>query len=114
MRSYPVRENPIGPAVSEILRYKQIDKQTSFYFMIGIWHFTHSYQRFLGTIIIILDPYHFQDQDPYDFQDQDPYHFQDQDQAGQVLCQVMFYNLTSGFASRGFAQRGLIKPIFRN
>ena len=28
MRSYPVKENPIGSAVSEILRYKQTDKQT--------------------------------------------------------------------------------------
>ena len=28
MRSYLVKENPIGSAVSEILRYKQPDKQT--------------------------------------------------------------------------------------
>ena len=28
MRSYPVKENQIGSAVSEILRYKQTDKQT--------------------------------------------------------------------------------------
>ena len=41
MRSYPVKENPIGgSAVSEILRYKQTDKQTdkqtSYYFIIRI------------------------------------------------------------------------------
>ena len=30
MRNYPVEENPIGSAVTEILRYKQTDKQTSF------------------------------------------------------------------------------------
>ena len=34
MRSYPVKENPIGSAVSEILRYKQTDRQTSFYFVL--------------------------------------------------------------------------------
>ena len=28
MRSYPVKENPIGSAVSEILWYKQTDTQT--------------------------------------------------------------------------------------
>ena len=28
MRSYPVKENPIGSAVNEILRYKQRDRQT--------------------------------------------------------------------------------------
>ena len=29
MKSYPVKENPIGSAVSEILRYKQTDRQTN-------------------------------------------------------------------------------------
>ena len=29
MRSYPVKGNPIGSAVSDILRYKQTDKQTN-------------------------------------------------------------------------------------
>ena len=29
MRSYPVKENPIGSAVSEILRYKQTDRHRS-------------------------------------------------------------------------------------
>ena len=29
MRSYPVKENLIGSAVSEILRYKQIDRQAN-------------------------------------------------------------------------------------
>ena len=29
MRSYPVKKNPIGSAVSEILRYKQTDRQTN-------------------------------------------------------------------------------------
>ena len=28
MRSYPAKENPIRSAVSEILRYKQTDRQT--------------------------------------------------------------------------------------
>ena len=28
MKSYPVKENPIGLAVSEILRYKRTDRQT--------------------------------------------------------------------------------------
>ena len=28
MRSYPVKENPIGSAVSEILQYRQTDRQT--------------------------------------------------------------------------------------
>ena len=28
MRSYPVKENPIGSAVSQILRYKQTDRKT--------------------------------------------------------------------------------------
>ena len=28
MRSYPVKENPIGSAVSEILRYKQTNRHT--------------------------------------------------------------------------------------
>ena len=41
MRSYPVKENPIGSAVSKILRYKhtntQRDKQTSCYFSIRIY-----------------------------------------------------------------------------
>ena len=32
MRSYPVKENPIGSAVSEILRYRHTDTQTSCYF----------------------------------------------------------------------------------
>ena len=40
MRSYPVKESPIGSAVSEILRYTQTDtqtnKQTSCYFIIRI------------------------------------------------------------------------------
>ena len=44
MRSYYVKENPIGSVVSEILRYKQrhrqtdtqTDKQTSIYFIIRI------------------------------------------------------------------------------
>ena len=40
MKSYPVKENLIGSAVSEILWYKhtdtQIDKQTSCYFSIRI------------------------------------------------------------------------------
>ena len=36
MRSYPVKENQIGSAVSEILRYKHTDKQTSCYFIIRI------------------------------------------------------------------------------
>ena len=37
MRSYPVKENPIGSAVSEILQYKQTHiTQTSCYFSIGI------------------------------------------------------------------------------
>ena len=34
MRIYPIKKNPIGSAVSEILRYKQTDKQTSFYFVL--------------------------------------------------------------------------------
>ena len=34
MRSYPVKENHIGSAVSEILRYRQIDRKTSCYFII--------------------------------------------------------------------------------
>ena len=29
MRRYPVKENPIGSAVSEILGYKQTDRQTN-------------------------------------------------------------------------------------
>ena len=29
MRSYPVKENPIGLAVSEILSYKQTNRQTN-------------------------------------------------------------------------------------
>ena len=40
MRWYPVKENPIGSAVSEILWYRQIDthtnRQTSLYFIIRI------------------------------------------------------------------------------
>ena len=36
MRIYPVKENPIGSSVSEILRYKHTDKQTSCYFSIRI------------------------------------------------------------------------------
>ena len=28
MRSHPVKEDPIGSAVSEILRYKHTDRQT--------------------------------------------------------------------------------------
>ena len=44
MRSYPVKENQIGSAVSEILRYKQTNRQTdtqtnrqtSFYFVLQI------------------------------------------------------------------------------
>ena len=40
MIGYPVRENPIGSAVIEILRYRQkgtqTDKQTSCYFIIRI------------------------------------------------------------------------------
>ena len=28
MKSYPVKENPIGSAVSEILRYRHTDTQT--------------------------------------------------------------------------------------
>ena len=43
MRSYPVKENPISSAVSEILRYRQtdrhIDKHISFYFIIRILDF---------------------------------------------------------------------------
>ena len=38
MRSYPVKENPIGSAVSEILWYKhkntKTNRQTSYYFII--------------------------------------------------------------------------------
>ena len=37
MRSYPVKENPIGSAVSEILRYRYTDKHTSCYFIVRIW-----------------------------------------------------------------------------
>ena len=33
MKNYPVKENLIGSAVSEILQYKQTDKQSSFYFI---------------------------------------------------------------------------------
>ena len=36
MRSYPVKKNHIGSAVSEILWYKQTDKRTSCYFIIRI------------------------------------------------------------------------------
>ena len=28
MKSYPVKKNPIGSAVREIIRYKQTDRQT--------------------------------------------------------------------------------------
>ena len=36
MRSYPVKENPINSAVSEILRYRHTNTQTSRYFSIRI------------------------------------------------------------------------------
>ena len=36
MRSYPVKENPIGSAVSEILCYKQTGRQTSFFLLLCI------------------------------------------------------------------------------
>ena len=36
MRIYPVKENPINLAVSEILWYKHTDKETSCYFSIRI------------------------------------------------------------------------------
>ena len=37
MRSYPAKENHIGLAVNEILRYKQKDRQTSYYFIIRMY-----------------------------------------------------------------------------
>ena len=37
MRIYPVKKNPIGSAVSKILRYKHTDRQT--YFIIRIDNF---------------------------------------------------------------------------
>ena len=36
MSSYPVKKNHIGSVVSEILRYKQTDRQVSCYFIIRI------------------------------------------------------------------------------
>ena len=33
MRSYPVKENPIGSAVTEILRYKHTNTQTNILFL---------------------------------------------------------------------------------
>ena len=40
MRSYPVKKNPIGLAVSEILRYKHtIDRETFYYLIIRIIFF---------------------------------------------------------------------------
>ena len=37
MKSYPIKENPIGSAVSEILRYRQTDRQISCYYIIRIF-----------------------------------------------------------------------------
>ena len=50
MRIYPVKENPIGLAVSKILWYKHTDKHTSCYFSIRI--FGLSTKKFGFTMVL--------------------------------------------------------------
>ena len=51
MRSYPVKENPIGSAVSEILWYKHTDKQTSCYFSILKYKFVLVENKKLNSLL---------------------------------------------------------------
>ena len=59
MRIYPVKENPIGSAVSEILWYRHTDRhtdrQTSCYFNIRIWGIFKFFQYGLATDKYPLD-----------------------------------------------------------
>ena len=60
MRSYTVNENHIGSAVSEILRYTQIDRQKFGYFYIRIiWEFNDSKKDVvMKNVILIVRLFH--------------------------------------------------------
>ena len=61
MRSYPVKENPTGSAVSEILRYKHTNKQTntqkSCYFIIRIAFVITIFLSIFKNLGIVFEKY---------------------------------------------------------
>ena len=62
MRSYPVKENPIGSEVTEIIRYKQTytqtdihtNKHTSCYFIIRIYIISNAQLKFINEDVLFL------------------------------------------------------------
>ena len=58
MKSYPVKENPIGSEVTEIIRYKQTNihtnKHTSYYFIIRIYIISNAQLKFINEDVLFL------------------------------------------------------------